>query len=77
MQCDFGQKQKTGYYEGILQIREPNEQVVAFLDKEMKELAPKGVFITKTVDQKNGFDLYFNEEFNSSSGKSLISSKFS
>lgn len=62
MQCDFGQKQKTAYYEGIMQLRQPNDRVIDFMNKEMVQLAPKGVFITKTVDQKHGVDLYFTNK---------------
>lgn len=62
MQCDFGQKQKTAYYEGILQLREPHQEVFNFLDRQLAELAPKGVFITKTAEQKNGIDLYFTNK---------------
>ncbi len=62
MQCDFGQKQKTAYYEGILQLREPHDKVIDFMNTEMKQLQPKGVFITKSVDQKNGVDLYFTNK---------------
>lgn len=62
MQCDFGQKQKTAYFEGVMQLREPNDRVIDFMNREMKQLAPKGVFITKTVDQKNGVDLYFTNK---------------
>lgn len=62
MQCDFGQKQKTTYFEGAMQLRDPPEKVFEFIDKEMIELAPKGVFITKTVEQKNGVDLYYTNK---------------
>ena len=61
-QCDFGQKQKTAYYEGILQLRRPHEEALAFLEHELKKVEKKGVFITKTVETKNGVDLYFTNK---------------
>ncbi|MCA9477652.1 MAG: hypothetical protein KC535_00715 [Nanoarchaeota archaeon] len=76
MQCDYGQKQKTTYFEGIMQLRDPHEQVFSFIDKEMKLLAPKGVFITKTVEQKNGVDLYFTNKTQMQLLGQKISSKF-
>ncbi len=61
-QCDFGQKQKTGYFEGILQLRHPHEAVTKFIEQELQKSAHKGVFITKVSEQKNGVDLYFTKK---------------
>jgi len=61
-QCDFGQKQKTQYFEGILQLQNFTDKVIDFLDKQMELMAPKGVFITKTVETKKGVDLYFTKK---------------
>ncbi|MBN1175200.1 hypothetical protein JXA48_01010 [Candidatus Woesearchaeota archaeon] len=61
-QCDYGQKQKTQYFEGILQLQNPTEKVIDFISKQMESMAPKGVFITKTVDTKKGVDLYFTKK---------------
>lgn len=61
-QCDFGQKNKTGYFEGILQLRNSTASVLAFLKKEMQSVERKGVFITKTVSTKDGVDLYFTDK---------------
>jgi nonsense-mediated mRNA decay protein 3 len=61
-QCDFGQKQKTEYYEGILQLRRPSEEVFAYIERELKKIGKKGVFITKTVETKDGVDLYFTKK---------------
>ncbi len=62
MQCDFGQKEKTEYYEGILQLRNSSDAVFNFIDKELKKVAIKGVFITKTVETKSGVDLYMTNK---------------
>lgn len=61
-QCDVGQKKKTGYYEGILQLRNLQEAVFDFIDKELERVKRRGVFITKTVQTKRGVDLYFTEK---------------
>lgn len=61
-QCDFGQKQKTRYFEGILQLRHPHDAVTKFIEHELQKSAHKGVFITKVSEQKNGVDLYFTKK---------------
>ena len=61
-QCDYGQKQKTQYFEGIMQLHNPTESVIDFISSQMEVMAPKGVFITKTVDTKKGVDLYFTKK---------------
>lgn len=61
-QCDFGQKQKTQYFEGILQVQNFNDQIIDFISSQMEIMAPKGVFITKTVETKKGVDLYFTKK---------------
>lgn len=62
MQCDYGQKEKTGYFEGILQIQNPHDEVYAYIDHEMKKISHKGVFITKTSPTKLGVDLYMTNK---------------
>lgn len=61
-QCDFGQKQKTGYYEGILQIQNAHDDVLEYLRKELDKVESKGIFVTKTVETKTGIDLYFTNK---------------
>ena len=61
-QCDYGQKEKTGYFEGILQLRHPHESVIEFIKKQVDSASHKGVFISKTSEQKNGVDLYFTKK---------------
>jgi len=62
MQCDYGQKEKTGYFEGILQIQNPHDKVYDFINREMKKISHKGVFITKTIHTKLGVDLYMTNK---------------
>ena len=61
-QCDYGQKEKTQYFEGILQLRRPSDEAGQFIEQEMKKIAKKGAFISKAVDVKNGVDLYFTDK---------------
>jgi len=62
-QCDVCQKQKTQYFEGILQLRRPKPQVMELINRQMKNVMHKGIFITKTVDMPNGgVDLYFTNK---------------
>jgi NMD protein affecting ribosome stability and mRNA decay len=61
-QCDFGQKQKTGYYEGILQIQRPHDEVLEYIQKDLEAVGKKGIFITKTAPTKTGIDLYFTNK---------------
>ena len=62
MQCDYGQKEKTNYFEGILQLQNTYDEVFVFIESEMKRLASRGVFITKTVETKTGADLYMTNK---------------
>ncbi len=62
MQCDFGQKEKTGYFEGILQLRNPTDEVRDFIERDLKSASKKGVFISKTAEMKKGVDLYFTNK---------------
>jgi NMD protein affecting ribosome stability and mRNA decay len=62
MQCDFGQKEKTGYFEGVLQLRNPTPETHDFIKRDLEKVSHKGVFITKTVPIKNGVDLYFTNK---------------
>ncbi len=62
MQCDFGQKEKTQYYEGILQIRNSSDNLLVFVQQELKKVAKKGIFITKMQKTKDGVDLYITNK---------------
>ena len=48
------------YFEGILQLRNPNSLVMDFISRQMEN--KKGVFISKRVKVINGFDLYFSSQ---------------
>lgn len=48
------------YFEGILQLRNPNSLVMEFVNRQMEK--KKGVFISKEVKLTNGVDLYFSSQ---------------
>ncbi|MBW2981116.1 hypothetical protein KY360_06900 [Candidatus Woesearchaeota archaeon] len=48
------------YFEGILQLRNPNGIVIDFINKQVANKG--GVFISKRVKVINGLDLYFSSQ---------------
>ncbi|MBI2542225.1 hypothetical protein HYV80_05950 [Candidatus Woesearchaeota archaeon] len=61
---------RSNYFQGILQLRDANDEVLAFVHGQIKK---KGdVFVTKAVKFPNGFDLYLtSQKFIRSLGKKL------
>ncbi len=58
------------YYEGILQLRGPNEQIIKFIVDFLK--ANEKVFVSKEIPVKNGVDIYISSnKFLQSLGKRL------
>ncbi len=57
--CNKCSKQGTQYFEGVLQLRNPSDDVLDYLEKEVLKMSEKGGYITKQVKLKNGYDLYF------------------
>tara|TARA_Y100000310_G_scaffold315910_1_gene367042 strand:+ start:2439 stop:2873 length:435 start_codon:yes stop_codon:yes gene_type:complete len=58
------------YFEGILQLRNPNEEVISFIANQIKKR--DDVFIAKQAKAKNGVDLYFSSnKFLKALGKKL------
>ncbi len=53
--CSLG---KSEYFEGILQIRKPTNELIAFIKKEFALAAKKGVHMTNAKDVTNGVDFY-------------------
>lgn len=46
------------YFEGILQLRNPNKEVINYIEKRIKEKS--SVFLAKKVDVVNGIDFYIS-----------------
>lgn len=61
-QCDLGEKEKSQYYEGILQLRNTTEDVFEFVQREINKVLKKGIFVMKSVDTPNGVDLYLTNK---------------
>lgn len=58
-----------GYYEAILQLREISSAVIDFVESEINRAK---VPITKTVEMKNGLDIYLaDSNFSKALGKTL------
>jgi nonsense-mediated mRNA decay protein 3 len=50
------------YFEGILQLRNIDDEVLEEIDKKLSKVTKKGISISKIKDVKNGLDLYFNNK---------------
>lgn len=51
---------RANYYQGILQLRDVNEEIISFVRNQLKKRGD--VFITKTVKNPNGVDLYITSQ---------------
>ena len=47
------------YFEAILQLRNPNDELLNFVKNQIKK---RGAWIAKTVKQKNGVDFYISDQ---------------
>ena len=71
MAHDRNRPKHAKYFEGILQIREAPDEVYDFAHKVMDEMKNK-VFVSKTVDFKQGRDYYLSSnQFTMSLGRKL------
>ena len=61
---------RPNYYQGILQLRDTNDEVINFVHSQIKKSG--NVCVTKTVKFPNGYDLYItSQRFIQSLGKKL------
>ncbi len=64
--CDKCIRAKTEYFEGILQLRGENKEVLQkaheFILQEMRRANEKGVFVTKIEEVTNGIDYYVTKQ---------------
>ncbi len=56
--CRDCSRLRGGYYEGIIQVRGDNENKIKRTVTKLKKFIEKDSFITKTVDLKEGVDIY-------------------
>lgn len=52
---------RANYYQGILQLRDVNDEIIAFVRNQIKKRKDE-VAITKTVRLPNGFDFYITSQ---------------
>lgn len=63
----------SSYYEAILQLRTKNDEVYNLVLNQVKKR--KNIFVSKTVAQKNGLDVYLSDQkFAKALGKKLKNS---
>jgi len=48
------------YFEGVLQLRNPNPELYAYVKKAIKDR--KGIWVAKEIPQKDGTDLYLSSQ---------------
>ena len=59
--CPKCSRHKSGYFEGILQLRNVSDEVVEYAVAEAKKQNQRGIFITKQLKVRNGFDIYLTK----------------
>jgi nonsense-mediated mRNA decay protein 3 len=76
--CDICSKIKGGYYEGIFQLRNKENEDYEKVLNEIEENVDKKInaAITKRIDQKNGIDLFFTDKKLLQSIGSLMHKKY-
>jgi nonsense-mediated mRNA decay protein 3 len=60
--CPKCSKFKSGYFEGILQLRDVDNDVVDYALEKLKQSEKRGIFLSKKKKVKNGFDLYITKK---------------
>lgn len=56
----FNTSHNPQYFQGVLQLRNPNETIMEFVKNELRENKHKGVFVGKEKRVTNGLDLYLS-----------------
>ena len=65
-------KYPPNYFQGILQLRDCNEEIIDFVNNQIKKVGRENVYVSKIVRMKNGLDLYItSNKFLRSLGKKL------
>jgi len=60
--CPNCAKKGTQYFEGILQLRNPNSDAITFIRKEVKKENEKGVYINNEVKVRGGIDFFITSK---------------
>lgn len=59
--CPRCSRHKSGYFEGILQLRDVDDEVIDYAVDEARKQNQRGIFITKKLKVRNGFDIYLTK----------------
>lgn len=59
--CPRCSRHKGGYFEGVLQLRDVDEEVIDYAVDEARKQNQRGIFITKKLKVRNGFDIYLTK----------------
>ncbi len=62
VQCATCSRKDTQYFEGIIQLRNPKDEVVSYIEKEIETSNTKGIFINKKEKVTNGIDFYVTDQ---------------
>jgi NMD protein affecting ribosome stability and mRNA decay len=60
--CKGCSKRDSTYFEGILQIRNPDDDLLSFLDSEFQKAEKERIFVTAYKKHKKGFDYYMTSK---------------
>ncbi len=60
--CPRCSKFKSGYFEGILQLRDVDNDVIDYALEKLKQSEKRGIFLSKKKKVKNGIDLYLTKK---------------
>lgn len=60
--CPKCSKDKTTYFEGILQLRNPKAEVEKFIEKMLDEIRWKGIYATSIKEVRGGKDYYITSK---------------
>ncbi len=60
--CPRCSKFKSGYFEGILQLRDVDQDVIDYALEKLKQSEKRGIFLSKKKKVKNGLDLYLTKK---------------
>jgi len=60
--CGQCSKFKSDYYEGILQVRNVNDEIIRFIEKYAENGKNRGFFITNCAGVRNGMDFYMTHQ---------------
>lgn len=60
--CPKCSKEGSTYFEGILQIRNPKDEVIEYIKKELEKVKDKGIYANNVIEVKGGIDFYMSSK---------------